>query len=130
MVDLVRRLEPRSALRAVAVEAVAPVGRGGRGRVEPGWFAGRFLVATWRTFDGPFSAASTPPIPRVGDFFFIFRDLQDLHSFAPFGIQQENHEKRRSKLRNLRIFIIRLISLLQISQIRQKFVNKIVKKNR
>ena len=33
--------------------------------------------------EGSFSAASTPPIARVGSFFSIFRDLQDPHTFAP-----------------------------------------------
>ena len=36
-----------------------------------------------RTFEGSFSAVSTPPIARVGAFFQIFRDLQDSHTFAP-----------------------------------------------
>ena len=35
------------------------------------------------TLEGSFSAGSTPLIARVGAFFSIFRDLQDLHSFAP-----------------------------------------------
>ena len=34
-----------------------------------------------------FSSVSTPPIARVGAFFSIFRDLQDVHSFVPLRIQ-------------------------------------------
>ena len=36
------------------------------------------------TLEGSFSAVSTATIARVGAFFSIFRDLQDVHSFAPF----------------------------------------------
>ena len=46
--------------------------------------------AFWQSFDGPFSAVSTPPIARVGAFFQDFRDLQDLHAFAPLRIQNFN----------------------------------------
>ena len=35
------------------------------------------------TLEGSFSSVWTPPIARVGAFYSIFRDLQDLHSFAP-----------------------------------------------
>jgi len=42
------------------------------------------FIETW---EGSFSAVSTPQIARVGAFFSIFRDLQDLHSFAPLRIQ-------------------------------------------
>ena len=35
------------------------------------------------TLEGSFSAVSTLLIARVGAFFQDFRDLQDLHSFAP-----------------------------------------------
>ena len=38
---------------------------------------------------GSFSAVSTATIARVGAFFRIFRDLQDLHSFAPLRPIQE-----------------------------------------
>ena len=37
---------------------------------------------------GPFSSVWTATIARVGAFFRIFRDLQDLHSFAPLRIQK------------------------------------------
>ena len=53
------------------------------------------LFVTWRTFDGPFSAVSTATIARVGAFFRIFRDLQDLHSFAP--LRYQNFSKKSSK---------------------------------
>ena len=36
---------------------------------------------------GSFSAVSTATIARVGAFFHIFRDLQDLHAFAPLQTQ-------------------------------------------
>ena len=42
------------------------------------------FIETW---EGSLSAVSTPQIARVGAFFSIFRDLQDLHSFAPLRIQ-------------------------------------------
>ena len=34
---------------------------------------------------GPFSAVSTPIFASKYSFFSIFRDLQDVHSFAPLG---------------------------------------------
>ena len=40
------------------------------------------------TLEGSFSSVSTPLMTRVGAFFSIFRDLQDLHSFAPLQIQE------------------------------------------
>ena len=40
---------------------------------------------------GPFSAVSTLPIARVGAFFSIFHDLQDIHAFAP--LQTQNFRK-------------------------------------
>ena len=46
-----------------------------------------------RTFDGPFSAVSTPPIARVGAFFSISRDLQDKHFFA--SLKTQNFTKFR-----------------------------------
>ena len=46
-----------------------------------------------RTFDGPFSAVSTATIARVVAFFRIFRDLQDVHSFAP--LQNQSFSKFR-----------------------------------
>ena len=42
----------------------------------------------YQTSGGSFSAVSTPQIARVGAFFRIFRDLQELHSFAPLRIQK------------------------------------------
>ena len=48
----------------------------------------------WQTFgkfcetlEGSFSAVSTPLIARVGAFFRIFQNLQDLHSSAPLQTQ-------------------------------------------
>merc|ERR1711907_787520 len=40
-----------------------------------------------KTFEGSFSALWVPTIARVGAFFHIFRDLQDLHFFAPLHTQ-------------------------------------------
>jgi hypothetical protein len=60
------------------------------------------LFVTWRTFDGPFSAVSTATIARVGAFFRIFRDLQDVHSFAP--LQNQNFGKFRNFSRFLWFF--------------------------
>ena len=39
------------------------------------------------TLEGSFSSVSTATIARVGAFFRIFQDLQDLHSFAPLRTQ-------------------------------------------
>ena len=41
---------------------------------------------------GSFSAVSTATIARIGAFFRIFRDLQDLHSFAP--LRPQNFRKK------------------------------------
>ena len=41
------------------------------------------------TLEGSFSSVSTPLMTRVGAFFSIFRDLQDLHSFAPLESKWE-----------------------------------------
>ena len=46
------------------------------------------LLASGQTLRGSFSAVSTATIARVGVFFRIFRDLQDLHSFAPLRPQE------------------------------------------
>ena len=40
------------------------------------------------TSDGSFSVVSTRPIARIGAFVGIFRDLQDLHTFAPLRSQK------------------------------------------
>ena len=40
------------------------------------------------TLEGSFSAVSTATIARKDAFFSIFRDLQDLHSFAPLQTQK------------------------------------------
>ena len=45
-------------------------------------------VGLSQTFGGSFSAVWTATIARVGAFFSIFRDLQDVHSFAPLQIQK------------------------------------------
>ena len=37
------------------------------------------------TLEGSFSSVSTATIARVGAFFRVFQDLQDLHSFAPLS---------------------------------------------
>ena len=39
------------------------------------------------TLEGSFSAVWTATIARVVAFFHIFRDLQDLHAFAPLQTQ-------------------------------------------
>ena len=43
------------------------------------------------TLEGSFSSVWTATIARVGAFFTIFRELQDLHSFAPLESQVENY---------------------------------------
>ena len=54
-----------------------------------------------QTLKGSFSSVSTATIARVGSFFSIFRDLQDLHSFAPLESQMEktwkNHPENDPK---------------------------------
>ena len=45
--------------------------------------SGADLGRFWQTSEGSFSAVSTPPIAIIGAFFSNFRDLQDLHTFAP-----------------------------------------------
>ena len=49
---------------------------------------------------GSFSAVSTGTIARVGAFFRIFRDLQDLHSFAPLRPQNFRKKTRPKFCRN------------------------------
>ena len=44
-----------------------------------------------QTSDGSFSAVSTATIASKDAFFCIFRDLQDLHSFAPLESQVEKN---------------------------------------
>ena len=51
---------------------------------------------TSEIFNGSFSAVSTATIARVGAFFSIFRDLQDLHTFAPRRFQ--NFSKKSSEI--------------------------------
>ena len=46
------------------------------------------------TLGGSFSAVGTATIARVGAFFSIFRDLQDLQSFAP--LRSQNFRKKSS----------------------------------
>ena len=55
------------------------------------WIAGRsnLILFTFTSAEfGPFSSVWTATIARVGAFFRIFRDLQDLHSFAPLRIRK------------------------------------------
>ena len=42
------------------------------------------------TLEGSFSAVSTPLIARNGAFCSIFRDLPDLHTFAPLKLEKFN----------------------------------------
>ena len=42
----------------------------------------------FKTLGGSFSSVWTATIARVGAFFSIFRDLQDLHSFVPLQTQK------------------------------------------
>ena len=59
------------------------------------------LLASGQTLRGSFSAVSTATIATKYSFCSVFRDLQDLHSFAPLRIQ-----KIRKLLSNfLRFFI-------------------------
>ena len=46
-----------------------------------------YFIQFRQTLGGPFSAVSTATRARVGAFFHIFRDLQDLQSFAPLRSQ-------------------------------------------
>ena len=52
------------------------------------------------TLEGSFSAVSTPQIARVGAFFSIFRDLQDVNSFAPLHTQKFNKISSRLHFRD------------------------------
>ena len=45
------------------------------------------LLASGQTLEGSFSAVSTVTIATKYSFCRVFRDLQDLHSFAPLHIQ-------------------------------------------
>ena len=58
------------------------------------------------TLEGSFSAVSTATIARVGAFFQIFRDLQDLHAFAPLQTQNISyfHQKFEDFSSNFRNF--------------------------
>ena len=74
-----------------------------------------------QTLEGSFSAVSTATIARVVAFFRIFRDLQDVHSFAP--LQNQNFSKFRifsEILRDfsqfLRIFQNVIVFLLKFDQ--------------
>ena len=51
---------------------------------------------TSEIFNGSFSAVSTATIARVGAFFSISRDLQDLHPFAPR--RSQNFSKKSSEI--------------------------------
>ena len=87
--------------------------------------AGRYLdkleqfygTESGQTLQCSFSSVSTPPIARVGAFFSIFHDLQDIHAFAP--LQTQNFRKK------LPIFFVILQKILKIlqhfGQILQKF---------
>ena len=72
------------------------------------------------TLEGSFSSVSTATIARVGAFFRVFQDLQDLHSFAPlrtqffkakFQISSEKSTFFSSELANL-LFLLQFIVFL------------------
>ena len=48
------------------------------------------LFITWRTFGGSFSAVWTATIASKVTFCSIFRDLPDLHAFAPLQIRKSS----------------------------------------
>ena len=52
---------------------------------------GDLYTESGQTLQCSFSSVSTPPIARVGAFFSIFHDLQDIHAFAP--LQTQNFRK-------------------------------------
>ena len=63
----------------------------GQPRCAPVWHPTQ--VSNHLTLEGSFSAASTATIARKDAFCSIFRDLQDLHSFAP--LKSQNFSKKR-----------------------------------
>ena len=79
---------------------------------------------TRQTSDGSFSAVSTATIASKDAFFCIFRDLQDLHSFAP--LQSQILQIFRKFFReNFRIFSDFCKILLNFCEISAK-INKIL----
>ena len=55
-------------------------------------YLGDLYTESGQTLQCSFSSVSTPPIARVGAFFSIFHDLQDIHAFAP--LQTQNFTKK------------------------------------
>ena len=79
---------------------------------------------TRQTSDGSFSAVSTATIASKDAFFCIFRDLQDLHSFAP--LQSQILQIFRKFFReNFRIFSDFCKILLNFCEISEK-INKLL----
>ena len=72
----------------VRVELGRGAGADGPGRARAGRAHG---TSSGQTSDGSFSAVSTATIASKDAFFCIFRDLQDLHSFAPLESQVEKN---------------------------------------
>ena len=81
-----------------SVAALSAVGFGHRARAThagpaessappPSPTASMLIATTHHSFRGSFSAVSTPIFASKYSFFSIFRDLQDLHSFAPVETQ-------------------------------------------
>ena len=63
------------------------------------------------TLEGSFSAVSKPIFASKYEFFSIFRDLQDSHTFAPFQIQIFNKFSSNFSLIFLKICKILLFSI-------------------
>ena len=61
--------------------------------------------------DGPFSAVSTPILATKYSFFSIFRDLQDLHTFAPLQSKKKLAKFKLLILQNFGENFANLLSL-------------------
>ena len=61
--------------------------------VVPEHHLGDMYTESGQTLQCSFSSVSTPPIARVGAFFSIFHDLQDIHAFAPLRTQNFSQKK-------------------------------------
>ena len=72
------------------------------------------LFITWWTFDGPFSAVWTATIARVGAFWSIFRDLQDMQAFAPLQIQKFSKILYSKTFENITGFFVNFAKFMQI----------------
>ena len=96
-----RRRGRGGAARAAATGGVGCGGRGEKGGARRGGPQIRLDRAACQASDGSFSAVWTATIASKDAFFCIFRDLQDLHSFAPLRSKKKFSEKTFKKVSNL-----------------------------